>query len=147
MALPTLILGFGLWSFAIYFVYAIWHMIKLFKGGAKASVLIGSTAGAKVKINDTLKKHDVNFDYEYFEGKALSLARILMLSKKSEEFVQYEGKTLSGSFADVVNIQYRGRIGVRKIQNENNRIEVELDFYLTNTLDQGGKLREKEEIV
>lgn len=146
-ALPTLISGFGLWSFAIYFVYAIWHMIKLLKGGAKAGVLIGSTARAKDKINDTLKKYDVNFDYEYFEGKALSLARILMLSKEPEEFVQYEGKSLSGRFSDVVDIQYRGRIGVRKIQNKNNRIEVELDLYLTNTLDQGGRLKEKEEVV
>lgn len=146
-AIPTLILGFGLWAFAIYLVYSIWHLIKLIKGGAKATVLIGSTAGSKRKISDTLKQFAADFDYEYFEGKALSLARILMLSKKPEDFVQYKGGALSDSFSDVVDIQYRGRIGVRKVRNVNNRIEVVLDLYLTNTLDQGGKLKQKDEVI
>lgn len=87
------------------------------------------------------------FDYEYFEGKALSLAGMLMLSQQPEDCVQYQGPALLDCFSDVVDIQHRGGIGARSIRKAWERIEVELNLFLTNTLDCVGKLCEEDETI
>lgn len=146
-AVPSLLLGFFIWTLVIYFVYSIGLLIWATTQAGKAISLMGATAGSKTKITRKLQEYDPAFNYEYFEGKALSLARILMLSQHPEDCVQYQGPKLSDCFSDVVDIQYRGGIGVRQIRKTQERIEVELDLYLTNTLDRGGKLRQKDEKI
>lgn len=146
-ALLALPLGFGLWLFVLYFLYSLWMLCRTTAQAGKAISMLASTAGSKKRITRKLKAFDPAFDYEYFEGKALSLARILMLSPRPEDCVQYQGPALSDCFSDVVDIQYRGGIGVRSIRKSRERIEVELNLFLTTTLDRGGKLREKDEKI
>lgn len=143
----TFLFGFAFWAFIIYFVYSIWLLIHSGKEAAKAISLVGATAGSKTKITRQLQECDPAFDYEYFEGKALSLARIIMLSRNPEDCVQYQGKALGDRFSDIVDVQYRGGIGVRQIKKTTERVEVELDLYLTNTLYSGGKIKQKNEKI
>lgn len=146
-AVPSFLLGFGLWAFALYFVYSLCLLLWTITQAGKSISLVGATAGAKSKITQKLKTFDPTFDYAYFEGKALSLARILMLSQHPEDCVQYQGPPLFDRFSDVVDIQYRGGIAVRQIRKTQGRVEVELDLFLTNTLDHGGKLKQKDEKI
>lgn len=146
-ALLSVPFGALIWGIGLYLLWAMGFLVyAIFKAG-KAVSLVGATAGSKKKLTQKLREFDPAFDYEYFEGKALSLARILMLSPDPDDNVQYEGPRIGDSFSDVVDIQYRGGIGVRSIKKNGDRIEVELDLYLTNTLDRGGRLSRKEEKI
>lgn len=144
-ALLAFPLGFCLWAFSLYLLSSFVLLIQTLIHVGKDTPFLGAIAGSKSKLTKKLKVFDPAFDYEYFEGKALSLARILMLSQRPDDYVQYHGPTLSDSFSDVVDIQYRGGIEVRSIRKKQDRIEVELNLFLTNILDQGGKLRRKNE--
>lgn len=146
-AFGTLLLGFGLWTLILYMGYSLWLLIYTAVQAGKSIPLVSSTAGSKAKLTQKLKCFDPAFDYEYFEGKALALARILMLSQNPDEFVQYHGPKLADRFSDVVDIEYRGGIGVRSIRKNQNRIEVELNLFLTNTVDCGGRLSRKNETI
>lgn len=146
-AIATLPLGFGLFALGIYMIYSLSLLFRYTLKAGKSIPLVNATAGSKSKLAQKLKAFDPAFDYEYFEGKALSLARILMLSQRPDDCVQYQGPTLSDRFSDVVDIQYRGGIGVRSIRKKQDRIEVELNLFLTNILDRGGKLRQKDEKI
>lgn len=146
-AVLSIPLAFALWTGALYFTYSIGLLIWTFTKAGKAISLVGATAGSKTKITRKLQTCDPAFDYEYFEGKALSLARILMLSEHPEDCVQYQGPALSDRFSDVVDIEYRGGIGVHSIRKSKEWIEMVLDLYLTNTLDCGGKLKQKDERI
>lgn len=143
----TFLFGFALWAFLIYFVCSLCLLIHAGKEAAKAASLLGATAGAKSKITRQLQKCDPSFDYEYFEGKALSLARMIMLSQHPEECVQYRGPACRDRFSDIVDIQYRGGIGVRQIKRDDARVEVNLDLYLTNALYSRGKIKQKAEKI
>ncbi len=140
-------LYFGFLALVIYILYSFLLLFRHLIQAGKAMPLVGATAGSKSKITQKLSAFDPAFDYEYFEGKALSLARILMLSQRPDDCVQYQGPPLSDRFSDIVDIQYRGGIGVRSIRKKQDRIEVNLNLFLTNTLDRGGKLRQKDEKI
>lgn len=146
-ALLSLPLAIGLWGLALYIISSIGMLIYVVIQAGKSIPLVGATAGAKTKLTKKLKNFDPAFDYEYFEGKALALARILMLSQKPDDFVQYRGATLADRFADIVDVQYRGGIGVHSIQKKQGRIEVQLNLFLCNTVDHGGRLQEKNETI
>lgn len=147
MALLGWPLGFGICLLALH-IFASLALLgySLVKAGKSVPMLM-ATAGSKAALTERLKTYDPSFDYTYFEGKALSLARILMFSDHPEEYAQYRGPALGNRFADVVDVQYRGSIAVRRIERVQDRIEVELNLFLTNTLDRGGKIRQKDEKI
>lgn len=147
MAVLSLPLAFGVWFMLLYFVFSIGLLLRTVFQAGKSIPLLGATAGSKAAITEKLQVYDPQFSYEYFEGKALSLAKMLVFSPRPEERAPYRGPALGDSFADVVDMQYRGGIGVRSIRQNQDRIEVELDLFLTNTLDRGGKLRQKDEKI
>ncbi len=141
------VLGFAVWAFFIYIFFSLGLLVWTFIQAGKSLPLVAATAGTKGRLARRLKEFDPAFDYAYFEGKALALARILMLSPQPEACAQYDGPPLSDRFSDVVDIQYRGGIGVGNIRKNGDRIEVVLNLFLTNTLDRNGKLKQKDEKI
>lgn len=109
--------------------------------------LIKDTHGQRDRITGELSQVDPSFSYAYFEGKALSLFRILAFTEDTASWVQYEGPDLEGALSDIVDIQYRGGISLRKIRRDGEKVLVDLTLYLTNTLDDGKKLRRKDEKI
>lgn len=103
--------------------------------------------GQRKKITRQLSQYDPAFSYEYFEGKALSLARMILFHDDLKNCVQYKGKDISHSFADLIDIQYRGGFGVQSITKNQDRIEVVLRLYLTTTMDTGSKITQKDETI
>ncbi len=144
---PAVALGMALYGFLIYLLYSMGKAVWLLIQAGKSVPLLCASAGSKKKITARLQVYDPAFDYSYFEGKALSLARILMLSDNPEECVQYQGPKLKDHFSDVVDVQYRGGIGLHSIRRNADRIEVELDLFVTNTLDKGNRLVQKNQTV
>ena len=146
-ALVMLILGVPLFMFFLYFIYSIFLLFRLILKAGKALTFVSWISGSKKLITKTLKKYDPSFDYEYFEGKALALARIIMFSKEPQEFVQYEGPDISRKFEDVIDMKYRGGFSISSIQKKEDKIKVSLKLFLTNTIDTGDQLKDKDQTV
>lgn len=91
------------------------------------------SAGAKRKISSKLKKYDETFSYDYFEGKALSLLRMIVFAENSQECIQYKGESLNPAFHDIVDMDYCGGFGVEKIQEVDDYVEVTLKVFMKNT--------------
>lgn len=114
--------------------------------GKSIPVMIGM-AGAKAKITFELQKFDPAFRYDYFEGKALSLLRMVIYADHPEEFIQYEGKGLAPSMGNIVDMKYRGGLGVEKIEKTDGYIVVKLKVYMENIYFNGSKIMSKDEVV
>lgn len=103
--------------------------------------------GAKTKITSRLRKYDEAFSYDYFEGKALSLLRMIIFAKDATQSVQYRGKALAAGYGDIVDMDYRGGLNVVKIEEVGEYIEVTLKIYMKNTYFRCGKCRKKNDTM
>ena len=145
MFLMPVLLPFGLilgwWGVLL------WDFLRISGLAGKYIHLVKDTHGQKEKITRELSKVDPDFSYAYFEGKALSLFRVLAFHEDPGSWVQYAGPSSKVNFGDIVDIQYRGGISLQKICREAGKIRAELTLYLTHTLDDGKKLRRKDENI
>lgn len=122
-------------------------MLKLIVTGMKTTPVICGSAGSKRKLTARLSKYDPAFSYEYFESKALSFARMILFHDDLSNCVQYTGRDLSHEFDDIVDIEYRGGMGVTSIRQKGEYLEVALRLYLTTTLDDGRKIAVRPETM
>lgn len=111
-----------------------------------APVTTGSI-GSKKQITKRLLRFDPSFSYDYFEGKALSLLRMIIFAGQPTQFIQYEGNDLSPSFADIVDMEYRGGMRVEKIDKVEDFIEVTLNVYMKNTYFTNGSIKKKNDTM
>lgn len=118
----------------------------LFMAGKTMPVNLGS-AGSRSKITRDVSKFDPAFSYEYFEGKALSLTRIVVLSPDPANCIQYSGSKIKECFREIINIDYRGGMHFISLQRKEDVLEVKLQLYLKNTYDTKGKIKEKDEVI
>lgn len=139
--------GALIFAFMLYFGMSIFYLVRLIGMGVKSMTVLSGSAGSKGKITGRLKKYDPAFDYEYFEGKALSLARIIMFHDDLKNCAQYRGTDTEETFSDIIDIKYRGGIGIDSVRRTEDKIKVSLRLYLNNTLDDGKKIRRKDETV
>ncbi len=147
IGIVSLLLGTLLGAFLMYLGVSLFCLGKVFLQAGKSVGMLTDSAGSKQKITKNLSQYDPSFSYEYFEGKALSLARMMMFHDNLANCVQYKGQGSSSNFADLIDIQYRGRFAVESIQRNQDRIEVVLKLYLTNTIDDGKKISQKDEAI
>lgn len=139
-------------QFSIYilfgFLWAIFWAIGLFFSPViyeiqESSRVTRGSAGAKRKISSKLKKYDETFSYDYFEGKALSLLRMIVFAENPNECIQYRGNDLNPKFQDIVDMDYCGAFGVEKIQEVDDYVEVTLKVFMKNTYFTGKKCKKK----
>lgn len=132
------------------FTYLFLSLRVMFSFGKQAGNVISMNskgASARKIIASKLAPLDPSFDYGYFEGKALSLAKIIMLSQNPDQCVQYQGPVVAGSFYNVLDIQYRGGIEIHKVVNRRNKIRIAMDLYVCNTVCAGGQIIEQNEKI
>lgn len=122
-------------------------LIKLLVTGAKTTPVIVGSAGSKNKLTDQLSKYDPSFSYEYFESKALSFTRMILFHDNIADCVQCTGSDRSHKFHDIVDIEYRGGMGVKGIRRKGEYLEAELELYLTSTVDDGRKISSRPEKI
>lgn len=146
-AVMAFVLGSLISALAIHLCVSLFYLGGLIVGSFKSVGVTGASAGTKRKITNRLSQYNPSFSYEYFEGKALSLARMILFHDDLSNCVQYKGKDLSNQFAELIDVQYRGGMGVQSIRANADRIEVVLNLYLTDTIDNGKKITVKNETV
>lgn len=121
--------------------------LKLIATGCKNVPVMYGSAGTKKKLTNRLSQYDPSFSYEYFEGKALAFARMILFHDDLAQCVQYQGADRSHKFDDIVDIEYRGGMGVKSIQQHGDDLEVKLQLYLTTTTDNGKKITQQPENI
>lgn len=104
-------------------------------------------AGAKSKITSRLKKYDETFSYDYFEGKALSLLRWITFAENPLECIQYEGEGVDVNLQNILDMEYRGGIDVKKIDVTEEYLSITLKVFMKNTYYKSGKCRSKNDTM
>ena len=132
--------------FIVLFLAGLWLSPLIFTMAECMPVTFGMM-GAKAKITSRLRKYDEAFSYDYFEGKALSLLRMTIFAKDATKTVQYRGEALPKSYADIVDMDYRGGLNVEKIAQKGEYIEVTLKVYMKNTYFVKGKCKKKNDTM
>ena len=132
--------------FIVLFLAGLWISPLIFTMAECMPVTFGMI-GAKSKITSRLRKYDEAFSYDYFEGKALSLLRMTIFAKDATKTVQYRGEALPKSYADIVDMDYRGGLNVEKIAQKGEYIEVTLKVYMKNTYFTKEKCKKKNDTM
>ena len=114
--------------------------LKLLVTGFKTTPVIFGSAGTKSKLTNRLSKYDPSFSYEYFESKALSFARMILFHDDLANCVQYAGSDHSHKFDDIVDIEYRGGMGVTSIRQKGSTWKLGCGFILPLQLTKAEKL-------
>lgn len=69
---------------------------------------------SKGKAKRYLRKIDPNVSYEYIQSKALTLLQQIVFSEAPEQLTIYQGEPLGDTYADIVDLDYRGAFGLAK---------------------------------
>ena len=80
-----------------------------------------------------MKKYDPDFSYEAFEGRIISLIRTIVFSDDRDTLSIYEGDNELSGFDDVVDMQYRGAVYIKRFEKIDDLLRVEGTAYLTDT--------------
>lgn len=141
------LVGGGIGAMVGYAAYSFSLLGTLFHRVGKSIPVSSGSFGSKKKLTNSIQKYDPAFSYEYFEGKALSLFRTVAFSPDPEDFVQYRGKPINEMFSSLVDIAYRGGIGIDSIRVEGENLIADLRLYLTNYYDMDRHVVPKNEVI
>lgn len=132
-------LGYILWAFS--------KLGGLFRDAGKAIGLLANMAGSAKNFNNYMKKYDSEISFEYFQSKVISLIKVIVFSENPNELPFYSGENLNGVFDDIIDADFRGALALRKIGEQNGKITIVVDAYMTNTHEKDGKVSKKEERI
>ena len=104
-----------LFSILVLFIYLIVHAIRYER---KTIQLMNACSGTKKEISNTLIQYDPSFTYEYFESKALSLARDYVYN----------------SCSDIMDLEYRGGFRLVHSYLSGSNMHLVLDLYVITTI-------------
>lgn len=126
-------IGFGIFFVLFFAEYIIYLYVRMFKVAGKDIGLMKACAGSKKRISTEISKYDPTFNYEYFESKALSLARLEIFSEEM--------------FDSIIDVKYRGGFRLNKHSVSNGIIRLDLDLFVVLTEDVDNRVFEKEGII
>jgi len=107
-------------------------LIKMFIEAGRAMPLL-KTLRSRRKMLTFMKAYEPDFSYEAFEGRVLSLLRTIVFSADRDTLSLYEGKADLSAFADIIDMQYRGAVYIKKCEKIDDLLNVEGIAYLTDT--------------
>ena len=130
----------------------LWYMgrsliliMKVFKEAGRAMPLI-KTMNTRKKMLEFMKEYDPDFSYEAFEGRVISLLRIIAFADDRDTLSVWEGDRDLSDFDDIVDMQYRGAVYIRRFEERDHLLRVEGTAYLRNTYIRN-HVREKDEKI
>ena len=144
--LVTFFIGAGIWAFLLYLLTSFWYLIRLLKQGKQSLTILHGSKGTKKRITKQLTPLDPNFDYEYFEGKVVSLLRMVMFAKQPDTLVQFQGAQLD-HFDNVLDIAYHGGFGITSLYIKDEYVYLVLNVYITETRFENGNIKESDEVI
>lgn len=147
LAVLYAVLSFFTGALLGYMAYSLSLLAGLLRKAFKSLPLAKVALKSPKKMTEEISKYDPSFSYEYFEGRALSIAKIILFHDQLGNCVQYAGKPVDGSFSKILHVEYRGGIGFHSIKRVEDKLIVIIDLYLTNTYNDGRNIKYKDETM
>ncbi|MBQ3295068.1 MAG: hypothetical protein IJH00_01090 [Erysipelotrichaceae bacterium] len=122
----------GLSAFLWYMMRSWLLLMRLFFEAGRALPML-KTLNSRNKMLKFMKKYDPDFSYEAFEGRIISLIRTIVFSDDRDTLSIYEGDNELSGFDDVVDMQYRGAVYIKRFEKIDDLLRVEGTAYLTDT--------------
>ena len=122
-------IGFTIGSFVMaYILYAYFLFMKFIVGAISSAGKMG-TAGSRSKFETRMRRISPEFSYEYFTSKTLSLIKTAVFSENERELLFYEGEALDPKMKDIIDMNYGGALGCKRIFEERNFVTVVTKAY------------------
>lgn len=109
--------------------------------------LMMRTDGTKLQITTIMERFDPGFSYEAFEGRIMTLLKMIFFTEDVRELPVCEQEVLESSFGNIIDTVYRGAMGFRGYHAGKGRCYLELDVYLRDTYDTGRRIYEKNDVI
>ncbi|MBR1931194.1 MAG: hypothetical protein IJ833_06935 [Lachnospiraceae bacterium] len=93
-----------------------------------------------------MKRFALEFSYEYFSNKAISMLRMLLFAEDMEQLPHYVGESLNGRFDDIVGCDAMGMVGVRALNIKDGHCNVKIQVYMNDLLYDGNRVRARREL-
>ena len=139
--------GFITGGFMGYIFWAYSKLGGLFKDAGKSIGLLANVAGTMKNFNSYMKKYGQDISYEYFQAKIISMINVVAFSDSPDELPIYDGPNINGYFDDIIDMDYRGGLSLRKISEQNGMLQTTVDAFMINTYEKNGKVKRREEKV
>lgn len=139
--------GFFSGGFLGYIVWAFSKLGSLFWDAGKSIKLLTNMAGASKNFNNFMKRYGTEISFEYFQSKVISLIKVIVFSDNPTDLPIYIGADINGMFDNLINMDFRGALALRKIGEQDGKIFTVVDAYMVNIYEDNGKVKKKEEIV
>ena len=134
-------------GFLGYIIWAFSKLGRLFWDAGKSIGLLTNMAGSAKNFNNYMKRYNSEISFEYFQSKVISLIKVIVFSDNPNELPIYMGNDISNVFEDIIDMDFRGALALRKIREQDGKIIVVADAYMTNTYETDGKVKKKDESV
>ena len=132
-ALPGAFFG----AFAGYFIYAIGLLFKVVGKAFSSVPLVVGNMSAEPKIKEFMRRYQPDFSFQFFAAKMLNLLKIIMYSDNCDNLAVYGGAPFANTFANVIDVKYRGGLSLSGIYMDGNDCHAELMVYVTVTCCEG----------
>ena len=132
-------LGYILWAFS--------KLGSLFWDAGKSVKLLTNMAGSSKNFNNFMGRYGSEISFEYFQSKVISLIKVIAFSDDPNELPIFIGDTVPSSLRDLIDMEFRGALALRKIYEENGKIYAVADAYMNNIYEVNGVVKKKEETV
>ena len=133
----------AVFAFIAYMGYSMTLLFRLFREAGRTLPMLGGL-GSDKKMKKFMEMYDPSFSFEVFQGKVISLIREAAFQSDRSGMASYTGSEDLSFLDQIVNIDYRGALGVKRITETRDRVRAELKVWLTNTY-YDGRLHTRDE--
>ena len=109
--------------------------------------LMEECKGTKKQVSLKLAQYDPSFTYEYFESKAMALARIVLFHNDPDHCLQYEGSRIGDAFFDILDVKYKGGFILNSVRLRQNVVHVNLTLLVTTTTMKDSNIIDQDERI
>lgn len=126
-----------------YLIWAFSKIASLFTDAAKSIPKLAIQFDAKRKLPEFMMQYDPNFSYEYFIGKIIAMARIMIFSTDYSNLAIYEGPPTTNQNTDIIDVQFNGAVKLNGYSVQDPYCTLDVTVYTTNIHCKGTRIKKK----
>ncbi len=114
-----------------YVAYVLYLLAVLFREAAGSLQLLPGFLRGRRRLTEFFRDLDPDFSYEFFLGKMASLAKRVLLAEDPGELPDYGGGALPEFCRDILDVSFRGGLGLGACRREGNRVSLNVTVFAT----------------
>ena len=132
--------------FVAYMLNSLFLLFQLMKEAGRSLPLLKGIKTGK-KLEEKMKEYEPDFSFSYFEGRVLSLLRMIAFSEKRDELSVYEGEEDLSFLDDLIDMQYRGALQLLDFMEKDNVLHVKVRAFMDDLHYNGRIFRKDEDLI